>query len=104
VTDGVPENTALADETSMPSHLSSDTLNDVEAISELQEKCVEKRRARENDEKDGGILANLSCANKVSNTSICVDAVVDNQRTDENDVEAKNKEESYEKWETKKTS
>jgi len=92
------------DETSKPSQLSTDTLNDVEAISELQEKCVEKRRACENDKKD------LSCANKVSSTSVCVEdnpcngiAVVDNQRTDENDVGAENKEKGYKKWEMKKT-
>ena len=83
--------------------MNSDTLNDVEAISELQEKCVEKRKACENDEKDH------SCANNVSNTSICVEnnpcngiAVVDNQRTDENDVGAENKEKGYMKWEMKK--
>ena len=34
------------DETSKPSQLSTDTLNDVEAISELQEKCLEKRAIR----------------------------------------------------------
>ena len=98
MTSCVPENAALVDETSRPLQLSSSTSDDAEPTS--PKKCVEKRRACD---KDGGILANLPRANKVSNTSIgdpCnvdVDVVVDNQRTDENGAGSVTKEDGYRK-------